>query len=170
MAGIKMGDAFLQLGCGDGLLLAALGTKVGLTGSACAIDESVDLTERAQKTTLKEGALVDVKKAPLNALPYPADTFDLVVVREHLSSMSPERRIGCLQEAFRVLRDGGGRCMVIEPAPRGGLAAILIKRNVSPHHSTAKATERALAAEGFKGIRRLAERAGTAFIEGIKPR
>ena len=168
MAGIKMGDAFLQLGCGDGRLLAALGTKVGLTGSACAVDESVDLTERAQKKALHEGALVDVKEAPLNALPYQAETFDLIIVREHLSSMSPERRVGCVQEAFRVLRSGG-RCMVIEPSPRGGLAAILIKRTVDPHHSTAKATERALEAEGFKGIRRLAEREGTAFIEGIKP-
>ena len=127
-----------------------------------------NLTERAQKKALHEGALVDVKEAPLNALPYPAETFDLIIVREHLSSMSPERRVGCLQEAFRVLRSGG-RCMVIEPAPRGGLAAILIKRTVDPHHSTAKATERALEAEGFKGIRRLAEREGTAFIEGIKP-
>src|SRR4030065_406742 len=36
MVGLKLGDTFLQLGCGDGGLLAALASKVGLTGRAAA--------------------------------------------------------------------------------------------------------------------------------------
>ena len=38
MVGIKLGNALLQLGCGDGGLLAALAAKVGLTGRAAAVD------------------------------------------------------------------------------------------------------------------------------------
>ncbi len=169
MAGIKLGDSLLQLGCGDGRLLAALGVKVGLTGQACAVDESEAVSELARETALREGALVDVKCAPLAALPYAAEVFDLVVVRERLSQMTPEQRVGCLQEAFRVLRPGG-RCLIIEPAPRGGLAAFLGRRGSDPHHSTPGATERALAAEGFRGVRRLAERDGVAFLEGARAR
>ena len=35
--GIKLGDRYLQIGCTDASLLAAIASKVGLSGRACAI-------------------------------------------------------------------------------------------------------------------------------------
>ena len=169
MAGLKMGDRLLQLGCGDGRLLAALGAKVGLTGRACAADESDEAVARAGAGALKAGVFVEVQKAPLQALPYEPDSFDLVVILVRLARMTPEQRVGCLQAAWRVLRPGG-RCMAVEPAPRGGLGALTGRWGVDPHHGGLGATARALEAEGFKGVRHLAERDGVAFIEGAKPR
>ena len=47
MAGIKMGDRLLVLGCGDPVRLAQLAVKTGLTGRACAIDAREAVATRA---------------------------------------------------------------------------------------------------------------------------
>ena len=46
MAGIKLGDRLLVLGCGDPMLVAQLAVKTGLTGRAFAVDARADLTAR----------------------------------------------------------------------------------------------------------------------------
>ena len=40
MAGVKLGDRVLVVGCSDPRLIATLAVKTGLTGRACAVDES----------------------------------------------------------------------------------------------------------------------------------
>ena len=37
MTGVKLGDRLLQLGCTDASLVAAISSKVGLSGRACAL-------------------------------------------------------------------------------------------------------------------------------------
>ena len=39
MAGIKLGDRLLVVGCADPILIARLAVKTGLTGRALAVDE-----------------------------------------------------------------------------------------------------------------------------------
>jgi hypothetical protein len=63
----------------------------------------------------------------------------------------------------------GGRCLVIEPAPRGGLGALFSARQLDPHYRTHGGAEAALHAEGFQPVRTLAEQAGLTFTEGLKP-
>jgi ubiquinone/menaquinone biosynthesis C-methylase UbiE len=169
MAGLKLGDQFLLIGCGDGSLLAALAAKVGLTGRACAIDNARDRADRVRVAATKAGTLVEVEAAPPSMLPYDPGSFDLVVINDVLAAMNPNQRVGCLQETLRVLRPGG-RCLVIEPAPRGGLGALLAKRTTDAYYASSGGAERALQAEGFKATRRLSEREGLAFVEGIKAR
>jgi ubiquinone/menaquinone biosynthesis C-methylase UbiE len=169
MAGVKLGSRVLQLGADDPGLFAAMAGKVGLTGRACAIDESEAGVARLQEAAAKAGVLVEIESVPYSTVPYADEEFDLVVVRTSLDAMRPEGRVGALKEAFRVLRPGG-RCLIIESAPRGGLGALFNRPARDAYYDSSDGAERALQAEGFRATRRLAEREGMAFIEGVKPR
>ena len=120
MAGVKMGDRLLQLGCGDGRLFAALATKVGLTGRALTVDEDHSACARAGAAAEKAGVYIEVETTSYSHLPCDDESFDVAVLRNVIGTRSPEQRVACLREVLRVLRPGG-RCVVVEPAPRGGL-------------------------------------------------
>lgn len=169
MTGIRMGDRLLLLGCGDGGLFAALGAKVGLTGTACAFDDNETAAARARKAAEKAGVLAEVQHARYDRLPYEDDSFDVVVARDVLPSMLPEVRVGCLREILRVLRPGG-RIMAIEPTQRGGLGALFAGRSVDPYHRSSGGAEYSFRTEGFAAVRTLAEREGLTFVEGVKSR
>lgn len=168
MAGLKIGERFLQVRCGNGKMFAAIATKVGLTGRACAVDDTADGCERGRKAAAKEGALVEVEQAPYDALPYEPGSFDVVVLWDFIGRLSPERRVRCLRQALAVLRPGG-RGMVIERAPRGGLGALLGGPKTDERYKASGGAARALEAEGFMGVRHLAQRDGLAFVEGVRP-
>ncbi len=169
MTGVKMGDRLLQLGCGDGGLLAALAAKVGLTGRACGLDAEATPAAAARARAAKAGVLVEIEVAPYQMLPFDPESFDLVVARDLIATMGPYDRVRCLQEARRVLRPGG-RFIVIEPARRGGLGALINRGDRDPSYTSQGGAERALTEEGFAAVRRLAEREGVAFYEGVKAR
>ena len=169
MAGIKIGDRLLQLGCRHPGMFGALGLQVGLSGHACAVTETEEAADRARKAAAKAGALVEMEVAPLHELPYEDGSFNLVVLWDVIASMRPSDRSACLREVRRVL-SGGGRCLIIEPTERGGLGALFSKRSVDHYYRSSGGAEAALRAEGFRSVRRLAEPDDLAFVEGMKPR
>ena len=169
MAGIKMGDRVLQLGCRNPGMFAAFGLQVGLSGHACAVVETAEAADRARKAAAKAGALVEVEVGPFDELPYEDGSFNLVVLWDVIASIQPHHRVACLREVRRVL-SGGGRCLVIEAAERGGLGAVFSKRSVDRFYASSGGAEPALRAEGFKPVRRLGEAADLAFIEGARAR
>lgn len=170
MAGVRMGDRLLQIGVDDPGLVGALASRVGLSGfAALAVDNERDAA-RAQRAAQDAGALVEVKVTPLRTLPFDSGSFDLIVVhgmRGLLAAMTAEDRAGSLRESLRVLR-GGGRLVVIESAPRDGLARLLRPRTSDEHYSKAGGAVGALKAEGFRPVRLLGEREGYRFTEGLK--
>jgi ubiquinone/menaquinone biosynthesis C-methylase UbiE len=126
--------------------------------------------ERARAAAASAAVLIDVQIAPWHTMPFTADSFDVVVVhstRGLLASMAPNDRVGALQEARRVLRSGG-RIIVIETLPRGGLGGLLRGHPVNEHYAAAGGAEGALRAEGFKPVRILGEVEGYRFTEGLK--
>ena len=161
MAGIKLGDRLLVLGCSDPLLIAQLAAKTGLTGRACAVDDDRGIITRAASVALREGTLVETLVSPFGTLPFDAAAFDVVVVRDALPRLAGERRVDCLTEVRRVLR-GGGRCLVIDRVRRG-LAALV--GTDAPDYAPVAVLE----AAGFKAARVLAEREGLAFAEAVNP-
>lgn len=169
MVGLKLGNHLLQLGCGDGGLLAALAAKVGLTGRACAVDETPAGVARGTQGAARGGVLVEIAQAPYGRLPHDQDAFDVVVLNDLVGGLSPERRVACLQEARRVLRPGG-RLLIIEPAERGGLGALIRRRQQDRHYVASGGAEPALKAERFVAVRTLVERGGLRFVEGVRPR
>lgn len=168
MVGVKLGDRLLQIGCGDGGLLAALGSKVGLTGRACGVEPDANQAVRARATAEREGVLVEVVVAPYGMLPYDDESFDVIAVRDVIGALRPYERVRCLQDAYRVLRPGG-RIIVIEAAERGGLGKFLTDRSADPSYANAGRASGALRAEGFAPVRVIAEREGFAFTEGTRP-
>ena len=169
MVGVKLGDALLQLGCGDGGMLAALAAKVGLTGRAAAIDATPEGVVAGERGAARGGVLVEIAEAPWRQLPFDAGAFDVVVAHDLLAWLSPEERVACLREACRVLRPGG-RLVVVEPAERGGLGALVSHRHQDPGYHASGGAETALKAEGLVAVRTLAERDRVRFVEGVRRR
>jgi ubiquinone/menaquinone biosynthesis C-methylase UbiE len=161
MAGIKLADRLVIVGCSDPRLIAALAAKSGLTGRICAVDPSADRVREAERVALAEGVLIEAASAPLSALPYDPDTFDIVILRNIVGEQEVSAAI---VEAYRVLRPGG-RCMVINTTPRA--IAGIFQRNV-PESGGAQAVAAALTSQEFVAVRTLAEREGTVFVEAIK--
>ncbi|MDP6582461.1 MAG: class I SAM-dependent methyltransferase [Vicinamibacterales bacterium] len=166
--GLRMGDRVLQVGHNDPRLIALLAANVGLSGQAAALVTDDAAAETITRAAEACGVLVDVKVAPFRTPPFAQGWFDVVVIPELIGTLRPHERVGALQGAQQVLRVGG-RCYVIETAPRGGLGALFSTRSLDPHYRTQGGAEAALRAEGFKPVRTLAERDGLLFTEGMKP-
>ena len=168
MSGIKLGDRLLVLGASDHPLIAALASKAGLTGRTVVVDADAQRTERAAIAVEREGALIEPVTAPWGMLPLDPESFDVVVIRDVLPHVPEHDRGRAVQEAHRVLRPGG-RCLVIDGAPRGGLGALFSRGESGASDASAGGAPGTLGAHGFRGTRTLAERDGIAFTEGIKP-
>jgi ubiquinone/menaquinone biosynthesis C-methylase UbiE len=172
MTGIKLGDRYLQIGCTDSSLLAAIGSKVGLSGRACTIVSSADDSARAKRGAESGGVLLEIETAKnFDTFPFEDASFDLVVVDNQngvLSNAKPEQRVACRQQAHRVLAPRG-RVVVIEQGARAGLGALIhTSRPVDPHYAASGGAIAALQAEGFRAVRLLAERDGMSFFEGVR--
>jgi SAM-dependent methyltransferase len=161
MSGVKLGDRLLVIGCSDPSLIARLALKVGLTGRACAVDESPERVAEAARLVERDGALIESAEARGSTVPYESDAFDLVVLRDTAAPADDARSRGA-REALRVLRPGG-RCLIVEGATSSGLL-----RRGSGHADASTAAVAALAAAGFAAVRPLAEREGLTFVEGVK--
>ena len=172
MAGAKMGDRLLQVGCAHGGRLGAIAVKVGLSGRAAAAVPDQAAADRARKGGAEAGVLVDVEVAPPTRLPYERDAFDLVVADDTgglFATMRADERRAAVREMVRVLRPGG-RVVVIGGAPRGGIGAILSRAPDAPPFVSSGEAVTALEADGFRSARIIGEREGLAFVEAIKPR
>jgi ubiquinone/menaquinone biosynthesis C-methylase UbiE len=166
MAGIKLGDRLLVVGCGDPMLIAQLAVKTGLTGHAVAVDEDAQAATAAAHTALREGALVETATVEWGALPLDSESFDVAIVRDVLPYLGADARSACLREAQRVLRPGG-RCLVIDGKGRRGVSAR--SGPAGDDYAAPEGPVRVLLAQGFKAARILAEREGLLFAEAVKP-
>ena len=168
MTGVKMGDHFVQIGCANGARLAAVAAKVGLSGRAVAVVPDPESAARAQKGASHAGVLVEIETASLRALPLDANSFDLAIVDDTgglLGAMEPDVRVAACREWLRILRPAG-RAMIIGAAPASGIGALMGRGS----HAIAFDAVPLLEAQGFKAVRKLAEREGLIFVEGIKAR
>src|SRR3954447_4537609 len=134
MAGIKLGDRLLMLGCGDPRVIAQLAIKTGLTGRAFAADARADLTAAAEQLAPREGALIETATVPWNALPLEPGTFDVAVVRHVFPGLANADRIACASEVYRILRPGG-RCLAIDPGHAAGLSGLVTRTDVNTEYT-----------------------------------
>jgi ubiquinone/menaquinone biosynthesis C-methylase UbiE len=168
IAGVKLGDRFLAMGIRDTTLIAALAVKAGLTGRACAVDADEARVKTGGAAIEREGALVEVTHAPWGMLPFDDGSFDVAVVRDVFMTLPSQARALAATALHRVLRPGG-RLLVIEAVPRGGLVGSLLQRQTSdPDYVTSGGAVAELNRAGFAAVRQLAEHQGQIFVEGIK--
>jgi ubiquinone/menaquinone biosynthesis C-methylase UbiE len=169
MSGVRMGERLLQIGIDDGTTVGLLAKKIGLSGANTLAAADDAEARRARAAADAAGVFIDVQVTGYAAMPFPAESFDVAIVhaaRGRLASLAPEQRVFSLQEVRRVLRRGG-RIVVIEAAPRGGLAGLLRPHHVDEHYARGGGAEGALRAEGFKPVRLLGEVEGLRFTEGL---
>jgi ubiquinone/menaquinone biosynthesis C-methylase UbiE len=171
MSGVRMGERVLQIGALDVRLAALLAVKQGMSGEAAIVATDARDADRARAAAAELGALIDVREAPLAALPFGEQSFDAVVLHgaaSVLARLDPAARTRALTDVRRVIRSGG-RIVALEPGTATRLAALLRSaKPVDPAYESSGGTVAALGTAGFKPVRLLADREGTRFIEGIK--
>ena len=154
-AGVKAGDQTLDIGCGPGYFVQMLAGRVGAAGSAVGLDAAPEMIDYARR---KARRLPNCRfeAGSAEALPFPDDSFDVVVSSLMMHHLPEELRPRAIGEMKRVLRTGGTILLADFAIPeRGGwhvLAAITghasgqMIRRVSP-------LEPLIAEAGFKELR-----------------
>jgi ubiquinone/menaquinone biosynthesis C-methylase UbiE len=172
MTGVKMGDRVAFVGCAHGGRLAAVASKVGLSGRAVAIvpdDRAAGLARRAAKQL---GVLVEIEVTSVLNTPLEDGSIDLAVIDDTaglFGAMPAGDRPAAVREVARILRPGG-RVILIGSTPRTGLSGLLAGAPAAPPFAASAEANLALSGNGFSIVRTLAEREGLVFVEGIKPR
>jgi SAM-dependent methyltransferase len=172
MTGVKMGDRVLFVGCAHGGRLAAIASRVGLSGRAVAVVPDERSAALARKGAEQAGVLVEVEVAPPAGLPLEDAGADLTIVDDTgglLGTMPASERPAAIRDIARALRPGG-RIILIGAVPPSGLARLVARAAPAPPFVTSGDAPALLAANGFNLVRTLAEREGLAFVEAVKPR
>ncbi|MBS4008328.1 MAG: class I SAM-dependent methyltransferase [Clostridium sp.] len=94
--------AVLDVGTGPGFLsiiLSAMGNEV------TAVDSSENMLEEAKKNISKAGFAVRCQQADAQKLPFPEDTFDLIICRNLVWTLPDP--LAAYQDWYRVLKPGG---------------------------------------------------------------
>ena len=115
----------LEIGAGTGYFSLNL-VRQGVIGEAVATDISPGMLERLAETAQELRVEVDVRQADAESLPFPDDSFDLVLghaVLHHLPGLDK-----ALSEFHRVLAPGGTMAFMGEPSAHGHRLAAMPKR------------------------------------------
>ncbi len=164
MTGVRMGEKFVLIGCDDAVLLAGLGAKVGMSGSAAAVAFDEHQAVRARSAASREGVLLDLKIAREGDVAFDDASFDMAVIddtRGSFANRPAELRATVLAQLRRVLR-AGGRIEVVEGLGSSGLFA---KATLRPAGYDAV---KELEAAGYRPVRVLAEVTSFRFVEGLR--
>lgn len=96
----------LEIGCGTGLVMSAIASRLDPGGRVCGIDVVPAMLEQCQLTAKKfelEDRL-EFLQAPAERIPYPANSFDVVYSSLCFHHFKTRQ---ALSEQLRVLRPGG---------------------------------------------------------------
>jgi len=152
----------LELGCGSGFFLLNL-MQSGVARRGAVTDLSPGMVKVALRNAEKLGLDVEGRVADAETIPYPDDSFELVVghaVLHHIPDVEQS-----LREVVRVLKPGGRFVFAGEPSTIGDWYARWISR------ATWKAATEATKLPGLRGWRRpqaeLDESSRAAALEAV---
>ncbi|GIJ42258.1 class I SAM-dependent methyltransferase [Micromonospora andamanensis] len=105
-ANLRPGQRILEIGCGTGNLLTALGHRLPGT-DALGIDPDPAALRRARRKAARRRLSIRYEQAFAGALPLPDDSVDRVLSAFMLHHLDDDERARALREVRRVLRRGG---------------------------------------------------------------
>ena len=108
-ANITAEDRLLDLGCGIGNLLIALGERIDFRQPSVGVDVSPDLIHIGERE-IEAARLQDrirLQLAPATRLPFEDAAFDVVITSHVLKHLDDEALRTSFREVVRVLRPGG---------------------------------------------------------------
>ena len=106
LGSINSGETVLDVGCGAGFDLIVASRKAGQNGKVCGIDLTPEMAEKAKNNLRRYGVQnYDVRVAGAESIPYPDNTFD-VVISNGVLNLSPLKEKS-FREIYRVLRPNG---------------------------------------------------------------
>ena len=111
----------LDVACGTGIAARVAAQRVGHGGLVAGLDINPGMLAVARSTPAS-GAPIEWHEAAADALPFPDETFDLVLCQLGLQFF-PDR-LGALRDMRRVLAPSG-RTLVLVPGPAPEIFAIL---------------------------------------------
>jgi ubiquinone/menaquinone biosynthesis C-methylase UbiE len=119
-AGLERGQRVLEIGCGTGNVLTALGRRrLGI--EAVGIDPDEGALRKARRKAARRQLPIKYELAYAGELPLPDESFDRVLSSLMLHHLDDEERTRALREVRRVLRPGGQLHVVdLTHNPRGG--------------------------------------------------
>ncbi|MFD3707197.1 class I SAM-dependent methyltransferase [Nocardia sp. NPDC058658] len=119
LSGARQGDNALDIGCGPGKLVRALGA---VTGAAVGVDPSA--TAVAANSARDRAARHRYVVGPAQELPLPDAEFDVVTCTFVMHHIPESRRDAAIAEMWRVLRPGG-RLLLADASPSPRMRAVL---------------------------------------------
>jgi SAM-dependent methyltransferase len=106
LAGIREGESILDLGCGSGMDVFFAALKAGNNGKVLGLDMTAEQLRKAEALKARFGwDTVTVQKGYIDALPFPDESFDVVVSNGVINLSLEKEKV--FREASRVLKPGG---------------------------------------------------------------
>ena len=163
MAGVRLGLHVLIL-CGDDAEMPSdVAAKVGISGQVVGVASNEQTAARVADRAARRGVLVEPGVlAP--RLPFPDETFDLVIADDRPQPAGLRTTDDVLVEAYRVLK-GGGRLVALRAAHRS-----LLHPRATESDAASVSFLEGLSRMGFRAAREIATREKTTFIEAARPR
>jgi ubiquinone/menaquinone biosynthesis C-methylase UbiE len=106
LAKLNENGTLLDVGCGTGTLLCEIAKRyhnIDIIG----IDVSQNLLDVAKQKIQQHGDQIELKIASVLELPYPDNTFNVVVTSIMFHQLDIEEKSKAVQEIYRVLKTGG---------------------------------------------------------------
>ncbi|KAB8143149.1 methyltransferase domain-containing protein [Chloroflexia bacterium SDU3-3] len=113
LAEIPPGAAVLEVGCGTGDVALAARRHMGATGRVCGIDPAPEMIAFARQKAARERADVDFQIGVIESLPFPSDSFDVVLSSLMMHHLPHQLKQQGMAEILRVLRPGG-RVLIVD--------------------------------------------------------
>jgi ubiquinone/menaquinone biosynthesis C-methylase UbiE len=166
-AAIRERESVLDVGCGTGTLTLAAKRRAG-GGQVCGIDAAAEMIEVARGKAAKAGADVEFRVALIEEIPFPDDSFDVVLSSLMLHHLPDELKRKGFAEMRRVLKPGG-RLLAVDLYGSKGVFGVVMR--LIGHKFDEDYVDRltAMAEEaGFDVVTTGPLRAGLAYIRGTK--
>lgn len=106
VAAIDTGQRVLDVGCGTGTLLAMIAERHP-DALLAGVDPDPRVLQRAQRKIAQSGHAAALRQGSATALPYAAESFDLVVSSLVFHHLTCGEKLQAMREIHRVLAPGG---------------------------------------------------------------